>query len=101
MPSSPGYKRNYKEEWKDAKARGEGADNAQRHRARYEMEKAGKVHKNDGVDIGHKKAIKRGGTNGGTNAAGNLEVQPRSKNRSFSRNKDGSMKSETSRREKK
>ena len=97
MPSSPGYKRNYKEEWKDAKARGEGDDNAQRHRARYEMEKAGKVHKNDGVDIGHKKAIKRGGTN----AVSNLEVQSRSENRSFSRNKDGSMKSETSKRERK
>ena len=97
MPSSPNYKRNYKEEWKDAKARGEGDDNAQRHRARYAMEKAGKVHKNDGVDIGHKKAIKRGGTN----AVSNLEVQSRSENRSFSRNSDGSMKSETSRREKK
>ena len=97
MPSAPGYKRNYREEWKDAKARGEGDDNAQRHRARYEMEKAGKVHKNDGVDIGHKKAIKRGGTN----APSNLVVQTRAENRSFARNKDGSMKSETSRREKK
>ena len=97
MPSSPGYKRNYKEEWKDAKARGEGDDNAQRHRARYEMEKSGKVHKNDGVDIGHKKAIKRGGTN----APSNLKVQSVSENRSFARSKDGSMKSETSRREKK
>ena len=97
MPSSPGYKRNYKEEWKDAKARGEGADNAQRHRARYEMEKAGKVHKNDGKDVGHKTAIKRGGTN----APSNLKVQSVSENRSFARSKDGSMKSETSRREKK
>ena len=97
MPSSPGYKRNYKEEWKDAKARGEGADNAQRHRARYEMEKAGKVHKNDGKDVGHKTAIKRGGSN----APSNLKVQSVSENRSFARNKDGSMKSETSRREKK
>ena len=97
MPSSPGYKRNYKEEWKDAKARGEGDDNAQRHRARYEMEKAGKVHKNDGKDVGHKTAIKRGGTN----APSNLKVQSVSENRSFARNKDGSMKSETSRREKK
>ena len=97
MPSSPNYKRNYKEEWKDAKARGEGDDNAQRHRARYEMEKAGTVHKNDGKDVGHKTAIKRGGSN----APSNLEVQSRSENRSFARGKDGSMKSETSRREKK
>ena len=97
MPSSPGYKRNYKEEWKDAKARGEGDDNAQRHRARYEMEKAGKVHKNDGRDVGHVKHIK----GGGTNAPSNLRVQSPAENRSFARNKDGSMKSETSRREKK
>lgn len=97
MPSSKSYVRNYKEEWKDAKARGEGADNAQRHRARYEMEKAGKVHKNDGKDVGHKTAIKRGGSN----APSNLEVQSRSENRSFARGKDGSMKSETSRREQK
>lgn len=97
MPSSPNYKRNYKEEWKDAKARGEGADNAQRHRARYEMEKAGKVRKNDGKDVGHKTAIKRGGTN----APSNLKVQSVAENRSFARSKDGSMKSETSRREKK
>ena len=27
MPSSKNYVRNYAEEWKDAKARGEGADN--------------------------------------------------------------------------
>ena len=97
MPSSPGYKRNYKEEWKDAKARGEGDDNAQRHRARYEMEKAGKVHRNDGKDVGHKTVIKRGGIN----ALSNLKVQSVSENRSFARGKDGSMKSETSRREKK
>ena len=97
MPSSPGYKRNYKQEWATAKARGEGDDNAQRHRARHEMEKAGKVHKNDGRDVGHKTAIKRGGTN----APSNLVVQTRAENRSFARGKDGSMKSETSRREKK
>ena len=97
MPSAPGYKRDYKQEWATAKARGEGDDNAQRHRARYEMEKAGKVHKNDGRDVGHKTAIKRGGTN----APSNLKVQSVAENRSFARNKDGSMKSETSRREKK
>lgn len=97
MPSSPGYKRNYKQEWANAKARGEDEDNAQRHRARYEMEKAGKVHRNDGKDVGHKTAVKRGGTN----APSNLTVQSQSENRSFARNKDGSMKSETSKKERK
>lgn len=97
MPSSPGYKRNYKEEWSDAKKRGEGDDNAMRHRARYEMQKAGKVSPNDGKDVGHATAVKRGGSN----APSNLKVQSRGENRSFARNSDGSMKSETSKREKK
>jgi len=97
MPSSKSYKRNYDQEWKTAKARGEGEDNAQRHRARYEMEKAGKVSPNDGKDVGHKTAVKRGGTN----AQSNLTVQSKSENRSFARNKDGSMKSETSKKERK
>lgn len=93
MPSSPNYKRNYTQEWKTAKKRGEDEDNATRHRARYDMEKKGLVSKNDGKDVGHKKAISKGGGNG----AGNLEVQSRTKNRSFARNPDGSMKSEKSR----
>ena len=95
MPSSKSYKRDYKTEWATAKARGELDDNAQRHRARYEMEKKGLVHKGDGKDVGHKTAVKRGGTN----APSNLEVQTKSENRSFARNKDGSMKSETSKKE--
>ena len=97
MPSSPGYKRDYAQEAKTMKARGQDKDNAQRHRARYEMEQAGRAHRNDGKDVGHIKAIGKGGGNG----KGNLEMQSPSTNRSFSRNKDGSMKSETSKKEKK
>lgn len=97
MPSSPGYKRQYDREWETAKARGEDKDNAQRHRARYAMEKEGKVHPNDGKDVGHAQAVKRGGTND----KGNLKVQSKGENRSFARNPDGSMKSETSKRERK
>ena len=97
MPSSPGYKRDYKQEWAKAKKRGEGEDNAQRHRARYGMEKDGKVHPNDGKDVGHMTAVKRGGSN----APSNLRVQSVAENRSFARNKDGSMKSETSKKERK
>ena len=70
---------------------------AQRNAARREAEREGKVHKGDGKDVAHKTAIK----NGGTNAPSNLVVQTRAENRSFARGKDGSMKSETSRREKK
>ena len=46
-------------------------------------------------DVGHRKAISRGGKNG----LANLFVQSPSTNRSFSRNKNGSMKSEKSKRE--
>lgn len=48
-------------------------------------------------DVGHKKAISRGGKNG----LANLFVQSASTNRSFARNANGSMKSETSKRERK
>lgn len=95
MPSSKNYKRDYAEEWKDAKARGEGKDNATRHRARYAMEKAGKVARNDGKDVGHVVALGKGGTN----APKNLRAQSVAENRSFSRTKTGSMKSEISKRE--
>lgn len=48
-------------------------------------------------DVGHKKAVSKGGKNG----LANLFVQNPGKNQSFARNKDGSMKSETSKRERK
>lgn len=46
-------------------------------------------------DVGHKKAVGRGGQNG----LANLFVQSPSSNRSFRRNRDGSMRSEKSKRE--
>lgn len=93
MPSSPGYKRNLKQEYKTAKARGEvgtGHDsaNAKRHRLRRQMVKAGKVHTGDGKDVDHKLALSKGGSNTMSNA----RVTSPSNNRSFPRNKDGSMK---------
>ena len=48
-------------------------------------------------DVGHKKAVGRGGKS----VLANLFLQNASENRSFSRNKDGSMKSEVSKRERK
>lgn len=63
-------------------------ERAQRNAARREMEKEGKVKKGDGKDVAHKKAVSKGGTN----AKSNLTVQPKSKNRSFKRKSDGSMK---------
>jgi len=92
MPSSPGYKRNYKQEYKTAVARGEigtgsNSDNAQRHRLRRQFEKKGLVHKGDGKDVDHKKPLSKGGSN----SVKNGRVESASTNRSFPRNSDGSM----------
>lgn len=91
MPSSPDYERDYKQEYKTAKARGEigtGSDsgNAKRHRLRRKMLKLGMV--KPGQDVDHKKPLSKGGSNDVSNGRA---VSP-SKNRSYPRNPDGSMK---------
>lgn len=90
MPSSPGYRRNYKQEYATQKARGDvgGSDspNAKRKRLRRKMVKEGKVKK--GQDVDHKVPLSKGGSNSTANARA---VSPK-KNRSFPRNKDGSIK---------
>ena len=58
------------------------------------MIKAGKASKGDGMDVGHKKAISKGGLS----VMYNLKMQTKAANRSFSRRKDSSMKSERSKR---
>ncbi len=92
MPSSPGYRRDYDQERKTAIRRGEtlgsNSGNAKRKRLRRAMEKEGRVHKGDGKDVDHKVALSKGGSNSTKNA----RVTSASANRSFPRNKDGSMK---------
>lgn len=66
---------------------------AQRNKARSMMTKAGKAHKGDGKDVGHVRAISKGGLS----QMYNLQIQSKSTNRSFSRNRNGSMRSEKSR----
>jgi hypothetical protein len=61
---------------------------AERNAARAVMVKKGVVHKGDGKDVDHVKALSKGGTN----AAGNLRVKSASANRSFSRNPDHTVK---------
>ncbi len=83
--------RDYKQEYKTAKARGEvgtgsNSGSAQRHRARRKALKLGMVKK--GQDVDHKTPISKGGSN----AAGNLRARSPSANRSFARKPDGSMK---------
>ena len=57
-----------------------------RNQARYQMEKAGKVHKGDGKDVAHEDG------NAMNNSPMNWKAQSRKKNRSFKRNKDASKK---------
>lgn len=68
------------------KARGEHEDRMERQRARREMDKKGVKRK--GKDIDHIVALSKGGTN----SPKNLRLVSPSKNRSFKRNSDGSMK---------
>lgn len=95
MPSSKNYKRDYPQENKYKAKPAQIKARVERNKARREAVEAGKVNKGDGKDVGHKTAISKGGTN----ASSNLQVQSRSSNTSFSRNSDGSMRSETSQRE--
>lgn len=89
MPYMKNGKRDYKREValytsKPEVKKKRAAQNA----ARRIMEAAGKVHKGDGKDVDHKRALSKGGTN----SPSNLRVVSASKNRSFARNADGSMK---------
>ena len=68
---------------------------AEQNAARREMERAGKVHKGDGKDVDHRVPLSRGGS---TNKS-NLRVVPAGQNRSFARNPNGTLKNQTSKRE--
>lgn len=67
----------------------------EQNKARRIMEQAGKVHKGDGKDVDHRTPLSKGGKSN----VGNLRVVPAKTNRSFSRNKDSSMKSQVSKKE--
>lgn len=66
----------------------------EQNKARRMMEKAGKVRKGDGKDVDHKTPLSKGGRT----TPGNLRVVSRSTNRSFSRNRDGSLLNQISKR---
>ena len=69
---------------------------AARNAARAKMAKAGKVKKGDGMDVAHRKAFDKGGSNGD-----GLRVELATKNRSFKRDSKNNLVSETSARERK
>ena len=87
MPSSKGYVRDYTQEYKTEKARGELADGAKRKKARRLAVKKGMVRPNDGKDIDHRQPLSKGGSND----ASNLRVEAASTNRSFPRDSSGAM----------
>jgi len=65
--------------------------------ARNQANADGRTHKGDGKDLDHIRPLSKGGSN----SKSNTRVVSQHKNRSFSRNADGSMKSQTSKRERK
>ena len=85
MPSSPNYKRNYKQE-----ARTESPlrkkKRAKRNQARRVALKAGLVKNGDGKDVDHKDG------NAMNNKRSNLSVKSASKNRSYPRTKSAAKK---------
>tara|TARA_R100001463_G_scaffold9114_6_gene27469 strand:- start:19903 stop:20145 length:243 start_codon:yes stop_codon:yes gene_type:complete len=77
-------KRDYKREYRLYHAkRKQKTRRAQRNSARAKMVKAGKARKGDGKDVHHKNR------DTSDNRSKNLEVVPKSANRSFSRKKKG------------
>lgn len=98
MPYMKNGKRDYKTEYEKYAGKSSAKkDRAQRNKARAMMVKAGKAHKGDGKDIGHIKALGRGGLS----VMYNLQVQSKSENRSFAKTKNSKMRSEVSKRERK
>jgi hypothetical protein len=77
--------RPYKKEYSQQVERGEHDDRMERQRARRALDKKGVSRK--GKDVAHVKALSKGGTN-----KDGYRLESPSKNRSFRRNSDGSMK---------
>jgi len=78
-------KRPYKKEYSQQIERGEHEDRMERQRARRKLDAKGVARK--GKDVAHVKALSKGGSN-----KDGIKLEAPSKNRSFKRNKDSSMK---------
>jgi len=77
--------RNFKQEYKTQVERGEHENRMERQRARRKLDAKG-VNR-AGKDVAHVKALSKGGSN-----ATGIKLEAPSKNRSFKRKSDGSMK---------
>lgn len=94
----PNGKRDYKREYEKYHSRDEQIKNrSARTTARRKSNESGATSKGDGKDLDHRRPLSKGGSN----SSGNLRVTSRSSNRSFSRNPNGSLKSQISKRERK
>ena len=86
--------RPYKHEYDMEIKRGEHEARMERQRARRKLDKEGVARK--GKDVAHVKALSKGGSN-----KDGVRIQPPSKNRSFKRNAQSKLITETSTRERK
>ena len=95
--------RPYKKEYEQQKARGELERRMERQRARRSIDKTGvdangngKADKREGKDVAHVKALDKGGLN-----KNGLRIESASRNRSFKRDPNSNLVSETSKKERK
>ena len=87
--------RNYKKEYEKYQGTEEQKKKrAQRNAARRKAMREGRVSKGDGKDVAHKKAMDKGGKN-----SDGTRVESASRNRSFLRDSNGNLVSETSKKE--
>ena len=95
--------RPYKKEYQQQLARGEHENRMERQRAREAIDKKhadrdndGKADVREGKDVAHVKALSKGGTNGH-----GVRIESAAKNRSFKRNSNHKLVTETSTKERK
>lgn len=67
MPSSPGYKRNYRQENVYKKRPDQVKKREERNKARADAIKAGTVHKGDNKEVDHIRPLSKGGSNSKSN----------------------------------
>jgi len=98
MPYQKNGKRDYKTEYeKYAGTAKQRKLRSERTIARNASNADGRTSKGDGTNLDHRIPLSKGGSS----AKSNLRVVSESRNKSFSRNPNGSMKSQTSKRERK
>lgn len=95
MPSSPNYKRDYKQENKYKSTPEQISARVARNKARRQAMAKGLVHKGDGKEVDHIKPLSKGGSN----STSNQRVVSASSNDSFRRDSSGALVSQTSKRE--